>query len=139
MSNWCQNFWIGHFITPFEKFFYFAKFINRDEKSVDIYPGQIQYFFEHSIYLSQNLITHKFAFVRWYKAVSLPSIRYHFGINDDNTTSLVEIRSFDPNTFRQTFSRFGHMIQPYFGYAYKFGIKSNGRLLYCIKFCIILT
>jgi len=71
--------------------FILAKFINRDGKSVDIYPGQIQYFFEHSIYLSQNLITHKFAFVRWYKAVSSPSIRYHFGIDDDNTTCNVEL------------------------------------------------
>src|ERR1043165_2820559 len=56
---------------------------------------------------------------------------------DEEQGSLVEIRSFDRNTFRQTFSRFGHVIRSYFGYAYKFDIKLNGRLLYCIKFYII--
>ena len=44
--------------------FVLAKFINRDGISVDIYPGQIQYFFEHSIYLSSQNLTHKLAFVR---------------------------------------------------------------------------
>ena len=33
----------------------------------------------------------------------------------NNRTPLVEIRSFDRNTFRQTFSRFGHVIRSYFG------------------------
>jgi hypothetical protein len=70
--------------------FILAKFINRDG-SVDIYPGQIQYFFEHSIYLSNNLKTHAFAFVRWYEAVNSPSIRYHFGIDNDIKTCNVEL------------------------------------------------
>src|SRR5204863_2241876 len=51
--------------------------------------------------------------------------------------SLVEIRSFDRNTFRQTFSRFGHVIRSYFGYAYKIRHQIECRLLYCIKFYII--
>ena len=73
--------------------------------------------------------------------------------------SLVEIRSFDRNTFRQTsifnnilinkiwlnenkfdyiaFSRFGHVIRSYFGYAYKIRYQIECRLLYCIKFYII--
>ncbi len=58
-----------------------AKFINLDGKSVDIYPGQIQYFFEHSIYLSQTNLTHKLANVRWYKPVNSSSIQYHFSID----------------------------------------------------------
>jgi hypothetical protein len=41
--------------------FILAKFINRDGNSVDIYPGQIQYFFEHSIYLSSQNLVHTFA------------------------------------------------------------------------------
>src|SRR5205823_13842409 len=70
-----------------------------------------------------------------------------------------EIRSFDRNTFRQTsifnnilinkiwlnenkfdyiaFSRFGHVIRSYFGYAYKIRHQIECRLLYCIKFYII--
>ena len=51
--------------------------------------------------------------------------------------TLVEIRSFDCNTFRQTFSRFGHVIRSYFGYAYKIRHQIECRLLYCIKFYII--
>src|SRR5256886_15157704 len=51
--------------------------------------------------------------------------------------TLVEIRSFDRNTFRQTFSRFGHVIRSYFGYAYKIRHQIECRLLYCIKFYII--
>src|SRR3954465_761352 len=51
--------------------------------------------------------------------------------------ALVEIRSFDRNTFRQTFSRFGHVIWSYFGYAYKIRYQIKCRLLYCIKFYII--
>jgi len=53
------------------------------------------------------------------------------------TGPLVEIRSFDRNTFRQTFSRFGHVIRSYFGYAYKIRHQIECRLLYCIKFYII--
>ena len=41
--------------------FVLAKFINHDGISVDIYPGQIQYFFEHSIYLSSQNLMHKLA------------------------------------------------------------------------------
>src|SRR5437773_6875127 len=51
--------------------------------------------------------------------------------------TLVEIRSFDRNTFRQTFSRFGHVIRSYFGYAYKIRHQIECRLLYCIKLYII--
>ena len=57
-------------------------------------------------------------------------------ISSDMIT-LVEIRSFDRNTFRQTFSRFGHVIRSYFGYAYKIRHQIECRLLYCIKFYII--
>lgn len=68
-----------------------AKFINLDGKSVDIYPGQIQYFFEHDIFLSGQNLTHKLAFVRWYKPVSSSSIRYHFSIDDNIKTCNVEL------------------------------------------------
>jgi hypothetical protein len=44
--------------------FILAKFINLDGKSVDIYPGQIQYFFEHRIYLSSQNLVHKLAYIR---------------------------------------------------------------------------
>jgi hypothetical protein len=83
----------GSTISPrnIKNSFILAKFINRDGNSVDIYPGQIQYFFEHSIYLSSQNLVHTFAFVRWYKPVSSPSIRYHFSIDDDIGTCNVEL------------------------------------------------
>jgi len=56
---------------------------------------------------------------------------------NNHRQTLVEIRSFDRNTFRQTFSRFGHVIRSYFGYAYKIRHQIECRLLYCIKFYII--
>ena len=70
--------------------FILAKFINRDG-SVDTYPGQIQYFFEHTIRMSSQNLTHKLTYVRWYKAASSSSIRYHFSIDDDDKTCNVEL------------------------------------------------
>jgi hypothetical protein len=80
--------------------FVLAKFISRDGKSVDTYPGQIQYFFEHSVnLLSQNLI-HRLAYIKWYKAASSSATRYHFSIDDDVQTCNVELweNSFYPNS-----------------------------------------
>ena len=68
-----------------------AKFINRDRKSIDIYPGQIQYFFVHNIFLTFQNSTHKFAFVKWYKPISSSSIRYHFSIDNDVGTCNIEL------------------------------------------------
>ena len=80
--------------------FVLAKFINRDRESVDTYAGQIQYFFEHSIYLSSRNLTHKLAYIKWYKPASSASIRYHFSIDDDDKTCNVELweKSFLPNS-----------------------------------------
>jgi hypothetical protein len=71
--------------------FVLAKFISRDGKSVDTYPGQIQFFFEHSIRLSSQNLTHKLAYIKWYKAASSSPIRYHFSIDDDVETCNVEL------------------------------------------------
>src|ERR1043166_7762068 len=57
--------------------FILAKFISRDGQSVDTYPGQVQYFFEHSIYLHSRKLMHKLAYVKWYKPASSTSIRSH--------------------------------------------------------------
>jgi hypothetical protein len=80
--------------------FILAKFISRDGKSVDTYPGQIQFFFEHSIHLFSQNSTHKLAYIKWYKAASSSSIRYHFSINDDVKTCNVELweNSFYPDS-----------------------------------------
>jgi hypothetical protein len=64
-----------------------AKFItNADE--VACYPGQIQYFFKHTIDLPEGAFEHNLAYVRWYKPASS---RYHFSIDDDERTCNVEL------------------------------------------------
>ncbi|GBB84967.1 hypothetical protein RclHR1_11550009 [Rhizophagus clarus] len=70
--------------------FVLAKFINRDGNSVDNYPGQIQFFFEYSVHLSSHNLTHKLAYIKWYKLANLTS-RFHFSIDDDVETCNVEL------------------------------------------------
>jgi hypothetical protein len=42
-----------------------AKFIQEDE-TIDIYPGHVQYYFEHTVQLPTGSKTHWLAFVNWY-------------------------------------------------------------------------
>ncbi|PKB99614.1 hypothetical protein RhiirA5_383060 [Rhizophagus irregularis] len=46
-----------------------AKFIqeNRGNETTDLFPGQVQYYFEHTITISGESKTHRLAFVRWYR------------------------------------------------------------------------
>jgi hypothetical protein len=57
-----------------------AKFITEDE-NVEIYPGQVQYYFTHTVDLP-NATEHFLAYVRWYKPVNSSNIRYHFNIDE---------------------------------------------------------
>jgi hypothetical protein len=108
--------------------FVLAKFINLDGKTVDIYPGQVQYFFEHRIYLSSQNLTHKLAFIKWYKPVNSASIRYHFGIDDDNTTCNVELweNSFYPIS-RDNLIPVHHILGRFVPAKYKTSNRLNSR------------
>ena len=108
--------------------FILAKFINRDGTSVDIYPGQIQYFFEHNIFLSSQNLTHKLAFVKWYQPVSLSSIWYHFSINDDVKTCNVELweNSFYPIN-RDCIIPIHNILGRFIPAKYKTSQRSNSR------------
>lgn len=108
--------------------FILAKFINLDEKSVDIYPGQIQYFFEHDIYLSGQNLTHKLAYVKWYKAARSSSIRYHFSIDDDIKTCNVELweNSFYPIS-RDNLIPIHNILGRFVPVKYKTSDRSNSR------------
>ena len=97
-ANWYRRYQIGAEIfgsTAASRYikssFVLAKFISCDRKSVDIYSGQIQYFFEHNIHLSTQNLTHKLAYIKWYKAANSSSIRYHFSIDDNVNTCNVEL------------------------------------------------
>jgi len=108
--------------------FVLAKFINRDGISVDIYLGQIQYFFEHSIYLSSQNLTHKLAFVRWYKPVNSSSIRHRFSIDDDVQTCNVELweNNFFPIS-RDNIIPIHNILGRFVPVRYKTSERSNAR------------
>ncbi len=58
-----------------------AKFI-LDDGSIDVYPGIIQFYFEHVVQLPEGSKKHVLAFVRWFKPVDNHKIRYHCQIDD---------------------------------------------------------
>ena len=61
-----------------------ARFVQNDS-TIDIYPGQVQFFFEHTIYYPQASI-HSLALVKWYKPVH-HKVRYHCQVDNDNINS----------------------------------------------------
>lgn len=109
--------------------FILAKFMNRDGRSVDIYPGQVQYFFEHNIFMPfTGNLTHKLAFVRWYKPANSSSIRYHFSINDDAGTCNVELweNSFYPIS-RDNIIPIHNILGRFVPVKYKISERSNSK------------
>ena len=62
-----------------------ARFV-QDDGTVDTYPGQVQFFFEHTVYKPQSLV-HSLALVRWYKPVQDHKIRYHFQVDKEDINS----------------------------------------------------
>lgn len=69
-----------------------ARFIQEDG-SVDTYPGQVQLYFEHTIYLNNKCKTHSLALVKWYKPVQDHEIRYYCQVDDDIKSSNIELWS----------------------------------------------
>ena len=63
-----------------------ARFFTDDDIS-DIYPGQIQFFFEHTI----EAKTHHLAFVRWYIPAENYKTRFHCKIGDDDKSCNIEL------------------------------------------------
>ncbi len=63
-----------------------ARFVQNDG-TVDTYPGQVQFFFEHAIYLNNKLTTHSLALVKWYKLVQDHEIRYYCQVDDNDIKS----------------------------------------------------
>lgn len=58
-----------------------AKFI-LDDNTTDTYPGLVQYYFKHIIYLPEGPVEHVLAFVRWYKSVDNPNTRFHCQVDN---------------------------------------------------------
>ena len=40
---------------------------------IDIYPGEVQYYFEHTLRLSEGLRKYLLVYVKWYKDASAPN------------------------------------------------------------------
>src|SRR5437762_1173117 len=49
--------------------FVLAKFIQND-RTTDLFPGQVQYYFEHTIRILGESKTYRLAFIRWYRKVT---------------------------------------------------------------------
>jgi len=71
-----------------------ARFILNDNSS-DVYPGQVQFFFEHTVWLPEGPKTHYLAFVRWYKPAENHKTRFYCKINNDDKSCNIELWKFE--------------------------------------------
>ena len=65
-----------------------AKWKAYRDGSSDIYPGEVQYYFEHTLTLPKGPKTHLLAYVKWYKNAPSSSIRFKhkfMGLEVSNT------------------------------------------------------
>lgn len=53
-----------------------AKWRAFSDESIDIYPGEVQYYFEHTLRLPEGSRTHLLAYVKWYKNAPSSDIRF---------------------------------------------------------------
>jgi hypothetical protein len=70
-----------------------ARFIEADG-TIDTYPGQVQFFFEHTIYVNNSQpLTHSLALVKWYKLIRDNKIRYYCQVDNDIKSCNIELWS----------------------------------------------
>lgn len=67
-----------------------AKFIQNDG-TTDLYPGQVQYYFEHTIKISGKTKTHWLAFIRWYKPAPNRRTQFYTSIDENEKSSNIEL------------------------------------------------
>src|SRR5213078_1515010 len=60
-----------------------AKFI-QDNKTIDTFPGEVQFYFTHTIDLPTGSKTHQLAFVKWYQSAPNPKTRFYCKADDDD-------------------------------------------------------
>ena len=53
-----------------------AKWKAASDDSTDVYPGEVQYYFEHTLRFPDGPKTHLLAYVKWYKCAPSSSIRF---------------------------------------------------------------
>lgn len=62
-----------------------ARFVQEDG-TIDTFPGQVQFFFEHTIYNPQPSI-HSLALIKWYKPAQDSEARYHCQVDSNDINS----------------------------------------------------
>lgn len=67
-----------------------AKFIQNNE-TTDLFPGQVQYYFEHTMRILGELKTHRLAFIRWYKPAPTQQTRFYTSIDGNEKSSNIEL------------------------------------------------
>ena len=99
-----------------------AKFVTKDG-SVDCYPGQVQYFFTHTVDLPDGPSEHYLAYVRWYNHTDS---RYYFSVDDDEQTCNVELwrSSFYPES-RDCIIPVHHILERFVPVEYKTSSRRN--------------
>ncbi len=82
----------GSAITPryLKNSFILANFIQEND-SVELYPGQVQYFFEHEVKLPIGRQTHKLAYVKWFLPAPSHQTRFHCQVDDDVRSCNIEV------------------------------------------------
>ena len=102
-----------------------AKFITSDG-TVDCYPGQVQYYFTHTINLPNGLTKHFLAYVRWYQPTGSSDVRYHF--RDDDGTCNVELWSTEfYNESRDCIIPVHHILGRFVPVNYRISTRRNAR------------
>lgn len=71
-----------------------ANFIQENE-IVEAFPGQVQFFFEHTVELPDGYHTHRLAFVKWYLPAEDQQKRFQCRVNNDNNSCNIEIWKYD--------------------------------------------
>lgn len=61
-----------------------SQFVLDDDNTIDIYPRQVQFFFEYTVQLSDGPVTHSLAFVRWYEAADDRRSQFHCQIDKED-------------------------------------------------------
>ena len=82
----------GLVMTPrfFKNAHILAKFIQDNETS-ELYPGQVQYYIEHTTKTPNGLKTHRLALIRWYKPAPNRQTRFYTSFDTEEECSNIEL------------------------------------------------
>jgi hypothetical protein len=64
-----------------------AKWIASSDESSDTYPGEVQYYFEHTLRLPEGPRTHSLVYVKWYKNAPSSGIRFKHSFMDPEVSN----------------------------------------------------